>query len=276
MSTPAATSEATGLRLALVGWGAIARATARLLRDRGTPVEIVAVAVRDLTKPRPDLPPEARLLAGPRELTQIEAAMVVEAAGRHTVVPWGQAALGAGLDFVVTSVSAFADPGVLDDLRELAVRNGAQIHIPPGALGGVDALAAASAMGIDAVEHRIIKPPQAWLGTPAESLCDLHALAHAEAFFSGTADEAASRFPQNANAALTTALAGTGPEATRVTLIADPDAELNQHEIRAEGRFGELSVILRNKPLDENPKSSAMTALNLVRCIENRLNPVVI
>lgn len=264
------------MRLVLVGWGSIARTTARLLRDRGTPVEIVAVAVRDATKPRPDLPPEARLLAGPRELGQIEAAVVVEAAGRHTVVPWGWAALEAGLDFVVTSVSAFADTGVLDDLRERAVRNGSQVHIPPGALGGVDALAAASAMGIDAVEHRIIKPPQAWLGTPAENLCDLHALTHAEEFFSGTAGEAASRFPQNANAALTTALASTGPNATRVTLMADPDAEVNRHEIRAEGRFGELSVILRNKPLDENPKSSALTALNLVRCIENRLNPVVL
>ena len=53
-------------------------------------------------------------------------------------------------------------------------------------------------------------------------------------------------------------------------------ARVNRHEIRAEGRFGDLSVILRNKPLDENPKSSAMTALNLVRCIENRLNPVII
>ena len=269
-------SAPTGLRLAFVGWGAIARASARLLRHRGSAVRIVAVAVRDSTKPRPDLPPQARLLTSPRELSQTEAAIVVEAAGRHTVAPWGRAALEAGLDFVVTSVSAFADPGVLDGLRELAVRNDAQIHIPPGALGGVDALAAASAMGIDAVEHRIIKPPQAWLGTAAENLCNLHALAHAEAFFSGTADEAASRFPQNANAALTTALAGTGPETTRVTLIADPDADVNRHEIRANGQFGELSVLLGNKPLDENPKSSALTALNLVRCIENRLNPIVI
>ena len=43
-------SEPTSLRLAFVGWGAIARATARLLRDRGTPAEIVAVAVRDPAK----------------------------------------------------------------------------------------------------------------------------------------------------------------------------------------------------------------------------------
>ena len=201
---------------------------------------------------------------------------MIEAASRQAVAPWGRAALEAGLDFVVTSVSAFADAEVLDDLTDLARRNNAQIHIPPGALGGVDALAAARAMGIDAVEHRIVKPPCAWLGTPAENLCDLHSLTQAEAFFRGTATEAASRFPKNANAALTTALAGTGPVATQVTLIADPDADANRHEIWANGKFGELSVALRNKPIDGNPKSSAMTALNLVRCVENRLNPLVI
>ena len=266
----------TNVRLAFVGWGAITRATARLLRDRGSNVRIVAVAVRDPAKPRPDLPPEARLLTDPGELNPSDADVLVEAAGRHTVVPWGRAALEAGLDFVVTSVSAFADPGVLDDLRELAVWNGAQIHIPPGALGGVDALAAACVMGIDTLEHRIIKHPRAWLGTPAENLCDLHALTQAEEFFNGTANEAARTFPQNANAALTTALAGSGVEATRVTLIADPNAEINRHEIRAAGRFGELCVVLRNEPLGANPKSSALTALNLVRCIENRLNSVVI
>ena len=216
------------------------------------------------------------MLTSPRDLGQSGAEIVIEAAGQQTVAPWGRAALEAGLDFVVTSVSALADPEVLNDLTDLAIRNNAQIHVPPGALGGVDALAAARAVGIDAVEHRIIKPPHAWLGTPAEALCDLHALTHAEAFFRGTATEAALRFPKNANAALTTALAGTGPAATQVTLIADPDADVNRHEIWAKGQFGELSVALRNKPLDENPKSSTMTALNLVRCIENRLNPLVI
>lgn len=265
-----------GLRLVIVGWGAIARAAARLLRERGAPVEIAAVAVRDLARPRPDLSPETRRLTDQRELGQIQADMVIEAAGRHTVVPWGRAALEAGLDFVVTSVSAFADAAVLDDLSELAARNSARIHIPPGALGGLDALAAARVMGIDMVEHRIVKPPQAWVGTPAEDLCDLHGLTRVAEFFTGTAIEAASQFPQNANAALTTGLAGTGPAATRVVLVADPDASVNRHEIKASGKFGELSVVLGNQPLDENPKSSAMTALNLVRCVENRLSPVVI
>lgn len=259
-----------------VGWGAIARATARLLSERRAAARIVAVATRDPSKPRLDLPPGARLIAAPQEINGLEAVAVIEAAGRGAVVPWARAALGSGRDFVVTSVSAFADPGVLADLTETAVENRAQIHIPPGALGGVDALSAASAMGIDAVEHRIIKPPLAWLGTPAEGVCDLRSLTEPEALFTASAMEAASQFPLNANAALTTALAGPGPEKTRVTLIADPHAAENRHEIRAVGPFGELAFTLRNKPLPENPKSSAMTALNLVRCIENRVKPVVI
>ena len=109
----AARSESTRLRLALVGWGAIARATARLLRDRCAPVQIVAVATRESIRPRPDVPPDARLLTSPRDLAQSEAQVVIEAASRQAVAPWGRAALEAGLDFVVTSVSAFADAEVL-------------------------------------------------------------------------------------------------------------------------------------------------------------------
>ena len=64
---PAAAREAGGLRVVLVGWGAIPRATDRLLRARGTRAEIVAVAVRDPTKPRSGLPPMALLLTRPQE-----------------------------------------------------------------------------------------------------------------------------------------------------------------------------------------------------------------
>lgn len=272
----AVTSESKGLRLVFIGWGAVAQATAAILDDHGTPASIVAVATRNATRSRFDLPPEALALAGPRDLGRCEADLVIEAASSAAVAPWGRVALEAGIDFVVTSVSAFADAEVLTDLEETAFRNNAQIHISPGALGGVDALAAARFMGIGAVEHQIIKPPSAWRRTPAEDLCDLHLITDATAFFRGTAAEAASKFPENANSVLTTALAGPGPGATRVTLIADPNVDVNSHAIRAEGEFGELSIFLRNKPLDQNPKSSAMTALSLVRCINERLNPVVV
>ncbi len=267
-------SEPTPMRVVFVGWGAIATTASRLLAD--APVDIVAVAVRDGSKARSGLPPGTRLLTRPQELGDIGAELVIEAAGRESVVPWGSAALELGCDLIVSSVSALADPDVLDTLQAVARRTNAKIHIPPGALGGIDALAAAEVMGIDDVEHRIVKPPRAWLGTPAETMCDLSALLGPVEFFRGTATEAASRFPKNANVAMTTALAGRGPADTQIALVADPDAAVNRHEVRARGAFGELTTIVHNKPLPENPRTSALTALSLVRAIRNRIGPLVI
>lgn len=239
-------------------------------------LEIVAVAVRDPSIDRSDLPSTARLISDPSELAATQPDVVAEAAGRESVPVWGPAAFEAGADFIVSSVSAFADAALLESLRAAATRQQMQLHIQPGALAGVEAIAAARAMGIDAVEHRIIKPPAAWLGTPAETLCNLDSLTQPETFFSATAAETALAFPKNANVAMTTALAGIGPDATMITLIADPAATTNRHEVSAHGPFGQLEVAISNNALPDNPKSSAMAALSLVRAIQNRTTALVI
>lgn len=253
----------------LVGFGAIGGAVARLLAERGSAGRIAAIGLRKTSAPPADLPAKVPVLTDPSQLAGIAAGLVVEVAGRSAVAPWGRAALGAGMDFAVSSTSAFTDAALLDELTQAARSHGAQLIIPPGALGGIDALSAAARMGLDLVEHRIAKPPGAWVGTEAETLCDLASLRAPQAFFHGTAREAAKRFPQNANVALVVALAGLGPDRTRVTLIADPNGAGNRHEIIAAGAFGRMALQFDNAPLAENPKSSAMTALSLVRLIEN-------
>lgn len=262
------------MRLALVGWGAIGRTTGRMLADHA--IEIVAVGVRDATRPRPDLPATATLVDDPGRLAATRPDVVAEAAGRDSVEPWGRATLGAGADLIVSSVSAFADAALLGSLRDLAAANGAQIHIQPGALAGVDALSAARPMGIDAVAHRIVKPPTAWRGTPAAELCPLDDLPGPTEFFAADAATTATRFPDNANVAMTTALAGIGPDATEISLVADPAATTNRHEIRAAGAFGRLDVTIENNPLPGNPKTSAMAALALVRTIANRATAIAV
>lgn len=262
------------LRLVLVGWGAIGQTVGRMLAD--DPVDIVGVGVSDATVGRPNLPASAKLTGDPNELATLRPDVVAEAAGRESVEPWGRAALGCGADFIVSSVSAFADAALLESMQGLASANGVSMHIQPGALGGVDALAAARLMGIDQVEHRIVKPARAWLDTPAEQLCDLNALEEPAAFFNATAAETATAFPKNANVAMTTALAGIGPDLTRITLVADPGATTNRHEIRAHGAFGTLDVAIANSPLPDNPKTSAMAALNLARSIQNRVSSIII
>jgi len=262
------------LRLVIVGWGAIGQAVGQMLAD--SPIEIVGIAVRDAAVVRPGVPATAALISDPAELAALNAAVVAEAAGRESVGPWGSAALASGADLIVSSVSAFADADLLDSLQDTAVAHGTSIQIQPGALGGIDALAAARLMGIDEVEHRMVKPPTAWRDTPAEKLCDLDSLDTPTAFFSASARATAAAFPKNANVAMTTALAGIGPDETQITLVADPGSTTNRHEIRAHGAFGTLDVSIANRPLPTNPKTSAMAALNLVRSIENRRSPIVI
>jgi aspartate dehydrogenase len=146
--------------------------------------------------------------------------------------------------------------------------------VPSGALGAIDALAAASMLPLEEVIHRVIKPPSAWAGTPAEDMVQLNALTQAEIFLEGSARDAARQFPANANVAAITALAGVGLDRTWIQLSADPNATGNSHQLHAKGAFGTLDMIIENRALATNPKSSELTALTLVRMIENRRAPL--
>jgi aspartate dehydrogenase len=261
------------VRIVLVGWGAIGQRLAALL---GSGVSVVAVAVRDTQTPRDGLPPGARLISLPADLKGVDADLMIEAAGRGSVAPWARAGLKRGWDVAISSTSALTDADLLAELTDLAQANNAQIVIPPGALGGIDALAAGARLGMRAVRHEVVKPPQAWAGTPAAAACDLAALTAPTTFFEGSARQAADAYPQNANVAVISAMAGIGLDRTVVALVADPAARLNSHRIVAEGDFGRLTVCLENAPLATNPKSSEMTALSLVRMIENRAGRLVI
>lgn len=264
------------LNLCFVGWGAIARRVGELLSERHPQdVSIVAVAVRDHQRHREDLPAGVQLISEPRELAGLDIDMVIEAAGRDAVAVWGEAALRCAASFIVSSTSAFCDDALLGRLVSVAKETGSRIVVPSGALGDLGALAAASILPLEDVVHTIVKPPRAWRGTPAETMIDLETLTVASPFFDSSAREAADRFPQNANVAVISALSGIGLDKTRVVLVADPAARRNAHRVEASGAFGRLDITLENEPLATNPKSSEMTALSLVRLVENAVAPLV-
>ena len=264
------------LRIAFVGWGAIARRVAGLLAERNAgAIEIVAICARSAAAP-PDLPDGVAVVSDPDELAQVKPHLVIEAAGRAAVSQWAEAALRHAPALAVVSTSALCDADLLDRLLAVAERHGSRLLITPGALAGIDALAAACTLGLDEVVHKIVKPPVAWMGTGAEARVPLAALTGAVTFFEGSAREAAEAYPENANVAVITALAGIGLDRTRVHLVADPAAEGNRHELHAVGAFGRLDVRIENRPLRENPKSSEMAALGLVRLVENLKNHLVI
>lgn len=262
-------------RIGFIGWGAIATRVASLLAERDIKgIEIAAIATH---AGRGDvaLPAGTVLVETPAGLEGLGLDMVIECAGRPAVAEWGEVALRHAKSFVVSSTSAFCDETLLAHLTEVARTAGSRLVVPSGALGDLGALAAASALPLDTVTHSIVKPPKAWKGTKAEEAIDLDTISARTEFFVGTAREAATLYPQNANVAAITALYGIGMDRTRVVLVADPAATRNGHQVTAEGAFGRLTLTLENEPLKTNPKSSEMTALSIARLIENHVSPLV-
>jgi aspartate dehydrogenase len=203
-------------------------------------------------------------------------AIVAEVAGQAAVVEHGENVLRRGIDCLVISVGALADPALLARLKSAAHDSNSRILLPAGAIGGIDAIAAMRVAGLTSVRYRSRKPPAAWRGSRAEHVVELDKLTHRTVLYKGSAGEAALLYPQNANVAAAVALAGLGFDATEVELVADPDAPGNVHEIEAEGAAGRFAIQLQGKPSRSNPKTSALAAMSVARALINAHATIVI
>ena len=259
--------------LLLIGWGAIGR----LVIDRLGKEAAMAALVRPgrAEAARAALPGEVAVVENLDALTALPP-LVVECGGHGAVREHGATVLSRGAELVVVSTGALADPALFETLKAAAERGGGRLSLVSGAVGGIDALAAAREGGLSKVVYTGRKPPAGWRGTAAEKVVDLDTISGPTEVYRGNAGEAARRFPQNANVAATIALAGLGLEATEATLIADPAATGNIHRIEAEGTFGRFSLEFSGKTLPSNPKTSMMAALSVVRAVRNRIGRISI
>lgn len=217
-----------------------------------------------------------RFTTDPLELVDFGAELVVEAASQAAVRQYAIPVLERGAHLLLMSVGALADQRFLEQVRAAAARAGRRVYLPPGALGGLDAIRSAAVEGLEAVTLITSKPPRALAGAPFfdQHAVDLEATTERTVLFDGPAREAVRLFPANVNVAAALSLAGLGPDRTRMQVVADPGLERNVHEIVARGSFGELRLRLSNVPSPANPRTSLLACLSLLATLRRISDPI--
>ena len=170
------------------------------------------------------------------------------------------------------SVGALVDhPEIMARSRETRCL----LYLPSGAIAGLDGIKSACAGQVDYVAMTSRKPPVALEGAPylVEHGIDITEVTKDREVFYGSAREACRGFPSNLNVSAAVSFAGIGPDRTMVQIIAVPGLQRNCHDIEVEGEFGRLAIHIENVP-SENPKTGRLTALSIIRSIQDAADTV--
>lgn len=196
--------------------------------------------------------------------------VVIEAASHEVVREYGAPLLSRGISFIVLSAGSLYDDALRAKLEDCANRSGAMLYVPSGGIGGLDALKAACAAGVEEVEIVVTKPPAAWRHiTYVEKLgLDLENLKRATTLFEGTAREGVPHFPANVNIAAVLSMAGIGFDRTKLKVVVDPALKFNTHYITIRGVTGVISITFESVPFPNNPKTSMLAAYSSLASFE--------
>ncbi|HVP24437.1 MAG TPA: aspartate dehydrogenase [Methanomicrobiales archaeon] len=249
------------IRVGLLGCGNVGRIIAK---DR-TGVEIAAIHDRI-----PERAEEAAKLCDAKvhrafsTFVRADFDIVVEAASVAAVRDHAEEILSNGKDLVILSVGALADRAFLGRITALAREKGRRIHVPSGAIFGLDNLKVGQITPLRRLLLRTTKSPES-LNIRAEKRMMI---------FSGKANDCIRQFPKNINVAVALGLAA-GREAD-VEIWIDPAVDRNIHEIIAEGDFGEVFIQVSNVPSPDNPATSYLAALSILTLLKNLDEPLVV
>jgi aspartate dehydrogenase len=268
-----AAADGKSLTVGLAGLGAIGMTLAQRLHAGIGGLRLAAVAARDqaravrrLEELGIDVP-----VVGLAELPR-RAEIVVEAIPAAQFRAVAEPTIEAGRILLALSAGALLDNL---DLVDRAAATGARIIVPTGALLGLDAVRAAAKGEIASVRMVTRKPPAGLAGAPylEERQISLEGLIAPLRVFEGTAREGARGFPANVNVAAALALAGIGPDRTRLEIWADPTVTRNTHTIEVEADSARLRMTIENVPSD-NPRTGRITALSVIACLEGLVAPL--
>ena len=252
------------LRIAIAGLGAIGKAIAVTLAKGSVPgVVLTAVSAKNHEKAQQfvsTLGVPVKVL----NLSQLEpeADLVIECAPAALLPDIATPFLKAQKQVIVLSVGALLfNQGLID----LATQEGGIIHVPTGALIGLDAVIAAAEGKIHSVRMVTRKPPNGLTGAPhlLENNISVEGLTEPKKVFEGNARAAAKGFPANLNVVVALALAGVGPENTLLEIWADPTVVRNTHSIVVDSDSAKFTMTMENIP-SENPKTGRIVAPSVI------------
>jgi aspartate dehydrogenase len=253
--------------------GTVGKSLTKSLNRTIPGVELVAVAARNVGAAQEWL---AQLAKQPKIVGFDEMAdmcdVVIECAPAHLLPEIAVPVLTAGKELIVLSCGALLDR---PELIALAEQHGGRIHVPTGALLGLDAVAAAAEGEITSVKMVTRKPVKGLLGAPflEEQGISIDQIVERTLIFAGSAREAAKGFPANLNVAVALSLAGIGPDRTMLEIWADPGITRNMHTITVESDAALFSMSIENIPT-ENPKTGRITAQSVLALLRKLSAPM--
>ena len=183
--------------------------------------------------------------------------LVLECASPASVKEYAPKVFGKGVDMIIMSIGALMDEEFYYGIEKIAKENNAKVHLPSGAIVGLDGIKAVAKFGLKEVSLVTRKSPKS-LGKDIDA---------EEVLFEGKASDAVKEFPLNINVAATISIACHRD--IDVKIIVDPKVDRNVHEITAKGDFGEFKTITMNYPCSANPKTSMLAALSAIRLLKS-------
>lgn len=237
-------------KVGLIGCGAIGTVLAEAIERKLIVCDELVVYDVDIAKSKGlqrSLKFPIKIVSNLEEMITTKPKVIVEAAGQKAVREYYSRLLQSKIDFIIMSTGA---------LLELDTSS-SKLHFPAGAIGGIDALEAASNAGIDEVTLTSRKNPKAFgKSNLQESI-----------IYEGLAEEAAKLYPREMNVAATIALT-VKPVRVKVQVVSDPNINRNTHEIHVKWRFGEMNMRFANDPHPENPHTSALAAWSAISLLK--------
>jgi aspartate dehydrogenase len=237
----------------LIGAGAIGTVLAEAIARKFVLCDELIVYDFDMSKSellKRALNFQVTLVASFDELLERKPTVIVEAASQQAAKDYVPRILAEDIQLIVMSTGALLDLDV--DLDK--------VHVPSGAIGGLDAISSAALAGIDEVNLTTRKNPKAFGRNNAKP----------ETVYEGIAEEAARRFPREMNVAATLALK-VKPAKVKVQVISDPNVKRNTHEIQLKWKLGEMYLRFANDPHPENPHTSALAAWSAIKLLQTLL-----